>query len=619
MTDTENRINFLPSTSHKTILCLLLVLLTFSAFIRVLSHDFVHYDDDLYIVENRHVNTGLTWENIKWAFTQSHSSHWHPLTWLSHMLDYELFGLNPGMHHLTSLLFHIAATALLFLSFQLMTGQLTESAFFAALFAVHPLHVESVAWVAERKDVLSTFFWMLTMYLYARYAKKPAASTYVMVCIVFALGLMAKPMLVTLPFVLLLLDYWPLNRIRFGKKAVSAQNLHEPSSMKNLIIEKLPLFFLSAISSVITVVAQKTGGSLTSLQSYPMDFRIANAIISYAEYIVKMFLPFNLAVFYPHPGVILTASLIKSALLLLLISAVALRWIRYRYILVGWLWYLGTSLPVIGLVQVGMQSMADRYTYIPLNGLFIMIVWGISEYSSKRTQIKNWMTATGTLIIVCLAGITYIQTGYWKNGITLFQRAASVTDSNILAHNNLALLFQKSGQYEKAVWHYKTAITMDPENPVYYNDLGLVYDKMGRQNMAIDAFQKALRLNPEDADVHYNLGNAMAVRGDFKGAVENYQQALAINPSLADAANNLANIFIMQGKNDQAIEYYRKALESRPNFAEAHNNLGIALAKNKETDKAVFHFKRALILQPDFSGARQNLQRVLSIIKKNKE
>ena len=407
---------------HRDILvCLFLVMATLAVYWQVQNYDFVNFDDNDYVYDNRHVQDGLTLKSIIWAFTNIHASNWHPVTWLSHMMDYQLYGMNPGRHHLTNLLFHIANTLLLFLVFRKMTDSLWQSGFVAALFALHPLHVESVAWVSERKDVLSTFFWMLTMWSYIWYVEHPAVKRYILVVLFFALGLMSKPMLVTLPFVLLLLDFYPLNRFQSQQPKGSA-NAQQRSIALRLILEKIPLFVLVAMSSAMTFYAQKHGKTVASLEVIPLKSRVANALVSYVSYIIKTIYPSKLAVLYPHPGILPWWQIAGACLLLVTISFLAIRVVKQSpYFVVGWLWYLGTLVPVIGLVQVGIQSMADRYTYVPLIGIFIIIVWGIPELVAQWRYRKICLATLATVVLTILMAMTWKKVGYWKSSITLFE------------------------------------------------------------------------------------------------------------------------------------------------------------------------------------------------------
>jgi len=431
---------------------LFLTITTIIVYWQVRTYDFINCDDNLYVIENPSVFSGLTFKNVIWAFTDAHAGNWHPVTWLSHMLDCQVFGLNPGRHHLTNLFFHIANTLLLFLILRMMTGALWQSGFVAALFALHPLHVESVAWIAERKDVLSTFFWMLTMYSYVRYVRAPGLERYWPVLLFFILGLMAKPMLVTLPFVLLLLDYWPLGRFNAG---ASHKNT---SAVAGLIREKIPLFVFVAASCSITFFVQKSSGAVRSLEDFSFTVRLANALVSYGGYLAKMVWPHSLAIFYPHPGMPSALKIAGACLMLIGISYVAVKTAsKHPYMIVGWLWYVGTLVPVIGLVQVGPQAMADRYTYIPLIGIFIMIAWGIPEAVASWRQKRVCLPVLGIGAVILLSALTWGQAAYWKNSHTLFKHAISVTEKNYTIHYNLGIaLFDQGGKTE-AITHFAEA------------------------------------------------------------------------------------------------------------------------------------------------------------------
>jgi hypothetical protein len=435
-------------------ICLVLALTTITVFWQVCTYDFVDYDDSVYIYENPNIQAGITLKTIKWAFTTSYYANWYPLTWLSHMLDWKLFGPKAGGHHLTNLIFHIANTLLLFIVLKQMTQKLWQSAFVAALFALHPLHVESVAWVVERKDVLSTFFWMLTMWAYLRYVKHPGVARYLLALLSFALGLMSKPMLVTLPFVLLLLDYWPLARIPSG------QALNRFGSRRifyYLIREKIPFFVLSAILSVVTFIAQRGSGTVATLVQIPLKIRIYNALVSYMEYIEKMIWPSRLAMFYPHPGKnILILHIVISAVLLSAVTICVIRYAKsHRYLVTGWFWYIGTLVPVIGIVQVGMQALADRYTYIPLTGLFIIIAWGVPDLLAKWRYKKIAITLLSLLIILAISICTHFQLRHWQNSLNLFQHAVDVIGSNDKAHIHIANFLYMQNRFDEAIREYQ--------------------------------------------------------------------------------------------------------------------------------------------------------------------
>ncbi|MCX5632612.1 MAG: tetratricopeptide repeat protein [Phycisphaerae bacterium] len=477
---------------------ILLAVVTFIAFEPIIHNGFISFDDDVYIYQNNHITGGLKLENIVWAFTNVHANNYHPLTSLSHMLDCELYGTAAGGHHFTNLLFHIANTLLLFTVLSRMTKQLWASAFVAALFAIHPLHVESVAWASERKDTLSTFFWMLTMLAYIRYcacaadaAAKPRHSNgganhyYILSIIFFALASLSKPMVVTLPFVLLLLDYWPLSRFK---------KVH----LSRLISEKIPFLVLSAILSIVTICVQQKTGMVKTFLNYPLSWRIENALVSYIIYIEKLFWPAKLAIFYPHPeGGILLWQIAGAVLILVIITLTALRTLRRRpYIAVGWLWFLGTLVPVIGVFQVGLQGYADRYTYVPYIGLFIAITWGAWELLSKLKYRKVFFTLSAIVLLSALGIKTYVQTLYWNNNILLYKHTIDVVENVWWAHHFLGNVFASQGKFEEAVIQYKEALKVDSQNVTVYCALGETLLNKGDVNEAAKYFKEALRIAP---------------------------------------------------------------------------------------------------------------------------
>jgi uncharacterized membrane protein YqjE len=527
------------------IICLLLIIATFMAFWQVTRCDFTNFDDPEYVTDNGQVQDGLTVEGILWACTTGHAANWHPLTWISHMVDVELFGLQPGWHHLTSLLFHLASTLLLFLVLHRMTQALWRSAFVAALFALHPLHVESVAWVAERKDVLSTFFWMLTMGLYVSYVAKPGLRRYLTLALCFALGLLAKPMLVTLPFVLLLLDYWPLQRLdqkkppqkplsRDKKKGKSGippakapvQPVDHWPLIRPLLTEKIPLFVLALLSSIVTYLVQQHGGAVRSLEALPPSARIANAFVSYSTYMVKMFWPTNLAVFYPHPGWWPLWQVLGSVVLLIAITVLAIRGAKKRpYVAVGWLWYVGTLVPVIGVVQVGMQAMADRFTYIPLVGLFIIVAWAVPELLEKWPYRKEALIVLSALCLLCLFPVTWRQVGYWRNSIALYDHTLEVTNDNSLIHNDRGTVYTNLGKYTQAITDFNSAIEISPRYGQAYYNRGTVYTNLGKYTQAITDFNSAIELNPRYAEAYNNRGAAYGSLGNREHAIDDIRTA----------------------------------------------------------------------------------------------
>ncbi|MEW6673246.1 MAG: tetratricopeptide repeat protein [Thermodesulfobacteriota bacterium] len=592
-------------------ICLCLVLATLAVYWQVLQHDFVNFDDDLYVTDNRRVQGGLTLEGIRWAFTTFHASNWHPLTWLSHMLDCQVYEMDPGRHHLTNLLFHIANTVLLFFVFRNMTGGLWQSAFVAALFALHPLHVESVAWVSERKDVLSTFFWVLTMSSYVWYAGRPAVHRYLWVVVFFTLGLMSKPMLVTVPFVLLLLDFYPLNRFMLQPSSGSASSQQRPTALR-LIGEKIPLFVLAALSVAMTIHAQKQGGAVASLEVIPFGARAANALVSYATYIGKMLYPAKLAVFYPYPEKLPVWKIAGACLLLLSISFMAIRAIKHApYLIVGWLWYLGTLVPVIGLVQVGGQAMADRYTYVPLIGLFVMIAWGVSELMARWRLRKIWLSASAAVLLTLLAATTWKQAGYWKNSLSLYQHAIEATSRNAVLHNNLGYVLAGQGLLDDAIRHYQEALRIKPGYAKARNNMGDVLARQGLLDEAIRYYRETLRIKPEYAEAHNSLGITLLKQGKLDEAIRHFQKALQIKPDLALVHNNLGMAYVEQGRFDEAIEQYQYVLKSQPDNAVVYLNIGNALTAQGRLDEAVEHYQKALGKKPGYALAHKNLGIVL--------
>ena len=531
------------------------------------THDFVTWDDPAYVSENPHVAAGLTWEGVRWAFTTGYEGNWHPLTWLSYMLDTQFFGLSAGPHLLANLVLHILNTLLLFGLLHKMTGALGRSAFVAALFAVHPLHVESVAWVSERKDVLSTLFLLATLWAYVDYTRQPGRIRYLTVLLTFALGLMAKPMLVTLPFVVLLLDYWPLRRVA------------QRRSVLQLVREKLPLLALAAVSSAVTFLVQQRAGALTLLTKAPLESRVANALVSYAAYIGKMLWPVRLSAFYPlrfwPPGVALGSGLALAAV------SIAVIWKarRYPYLPVGWLWYLGTLVPVIGLVQVGSQSMADRYTYIPLIGLFLIMAWGIPD-SIPRRRFREIMlpAAAGVAILGCAIGAR-AQVESWKDGMTLWTHVLEVNPDSDIAHNALGDELAKRGRTQEAMAQYFEALRINPDNAEAHNGLGMGLASEGKTDEAILQFSEVLRHHPDDTDTHNNLGVALVKEGRTNDAILQFSEVLRLNPDDPDAHNNLGTLLASQGRLGEAVTHFSAAVRLKPDFAIARENLKRALSK----------------------------------------
>jgi len=607
-----------PGFKRELSVCVCLGLVIAAIYGRVCGFDFVNYDDNLYITDNPHTKAGLTVDGIRWAFTTSHASNWHPVTWLSHMLDVQLFGEHPGAHHGVNVVLHALNSMLVYLVMRGMTGAVWRSAFVAAFFAVHPVHVESVAWISERKDVLSALFWLLTTAAYVRYVRCPGWSRYAWVLGLFALGLMAKPMLVTLPFVLLLLDMWPLGRIRMAsllprKDAVAdwASRILEARSPRpwEPVLDKLPLLALAGGSCVATFVAQRSGHSMAAIDVLPLWLRVDNAIVAYARYLVMTVWPAGLAVFYPHPGPALPASQVMVSLLILLaISGAAAFWRRQRpYLLVGWLWYLGALVPVIGIVQVGAQALADRYTYVPLIGLFIAISWGVSELADKL-RLPRWSAAVGgTAILAALTVCAFFQVSYWRNSVTLMAHALDVTTGNYLAHKNLGVALAAQKRYQEAVVQYAAGIRIKGNDPDLYYNLGNALGDLGKTDEAITQYLKALAIRPDHAETRYNLGNAYAKQGRFNEAMTQYAEVLNLQPDHLGAHINLGNALALSKRPEEAMQHYQEALRIDPNNVESLTNLGNVFADQKEYDEAAHFYAKAIRLDPNNADAYGNL------------
>jgi len=528
------------------------------------------------------------------------------------------------MHHLTNVIFHIINTFLLFLVLERMTGAVWKSAAVAALFALHPLHVESVAWVSERKDVLSTLFWMLTMMGYSRYVESRTVLRYLLVVLFYVLGLLAKPMLVTLPFVLLLVDFWPMKRASFpGAKKMrentdcgtssSGQSWTRPST---LLIEKVPLIVLALMSSVVTIYAQGSRGAIASQESLPMGYRITNAVFSYAGYLRKMIWPFDLAVFYPYPDSTAGFPIVIATILLLLVSlAAVLTARRFPYIFTGWFWYVGTLVPVIGIVQVGSQAMADRYTYVPLIGVFIVIVWGLSDICERLRFHKAVPGALALLVITLLVAATWVQAGFWKNNETLFSHALKVTRDNAMAHINLGLALAQRGDMAGAIVHYRESIRIVPLNAKAYINLGEALGEINEQESAVENYHNALNIDPHSAVAHAGLATLLAGMDRPEEAISHFKEALKIDPNNTDIRNNLGNVLLQQGDLDGAIGQYAQAVEIDHHQAEAYNNLGTAYVHKGDLRKSIENYQKALRERPDYADAKENLTHARSNMK----
>ncbi len=606
---------------NSILICLSLAVITSAVFWGVQKCEFVNYDDEDYVFGNQNVQHGFTAKAVQWAFTESYASNWHPITWLSHMLDCRLFGLNAGKHHVVNLLIHIINVFLLFWILKDTTGAIWKSALAACLFAIHPLHVESVAWVAERKDVLSAMFWMLTTIAYIRYSRRPGIGRYIVVLILFALGLMSKPMLVTLPFVLFLMDYWPLERLQINtvKAQVNSKKVQSSSqkpSPLSLVAEKIPFFLLAAISSVITYIVQQKGGAMDSFHHFPLACRIANAAISYIAYIQKMLWPSALAPFYPHPADNISyAFAFMAAILILAASILAVRFGKeYKFLPVGWFWYLGTLVPVIGLIQVGDQAYADRYSYIPMTGLFIIVIWLAPHLVSKWKHKTEILYVASFIIIAGLSVCTYIQQQYWRDSITLFEHAIEVTKDNYVAHFCIADPLRAKGRLKEAIAHAAECLRLQSVPANYYramNSMGLSMIETGEFDEAIKAFTMALKIKPDSYQVHTNLGIALSKKGRFDDAIAEYREALR-NSDMPRVHSNLAFALQSKGEKDAAIEEYNKSLAADPSDVLVHYAVGILLAEQGKNDKAAAHLRTALEIKPGFAEAHNSLGYILA-------
>ena len=636
------------SQRRNLLICLCLTASVAAVYWPVHQYGFLSYDDHEYVSENQRVLGGLTRESLVWALTAHYSANWHPLTWVSLMLDHQWFGMWAGGYHLVNVLLHATSTWLLFAVFHRMTAAPWRSALLAALFALHPLHVELVAWVAERKDVLCALFWMLTLWAYVRYVEQFTVRGtrlkvfYGLALLFFALGLMAKPMVVTLPFVLLLLDYWPLGRTQWAQSAAGENIKVAPSQ---LLREKLPFFVLVAASCVATCWAQRAAGAVVSLEGVPLGTRVANAVLSYLSYLGKAFWPTSLAVFYPlDSNLSLTVAMIAGVGLMGATTAVIWRSRREPWLATGWFWYLGTLVPVIGLVQVGSQSMADRYTYLPLIGVFIMLCWSVPGRALERRGLNVAIGIAVVAAVAVCAVLTRIQVGYWRNEETLFRHALDVTRDNWVAHNNLGVALEyvgrvdealghyeqvvrivpnfanghehlaevlaRLGRVPEAIEHYEQALRIRPDYAEAHCSLGITLARSGRTTDAIREFEQAVRYKPDYAEAHCSLGVALAALGRTPEAISQFEQAVRYKPDYAEAFNNLGTVWWRAGRVAEAIRCYEQALRINPGNVEAHYNLGGALEQMGRIPGAIAQYQEALRLKPGFPEAQNRLARL---------
>jgi len=660
----------LPGKYRGVLICVLLSCGLLVVYWQVLASDFVNIDDTIYVTENHHVNTGFSAENIKWVFSVGKVAYWHPLTWLSHMLDCQLYGLEPGLHHLTNLIIHIANSLLVFLVFSRMTGALWKSAFVAAVFAFHPVNVDSVAWVAERKNVLSTLFWLLTMWAYTAYVREGGAKRYFSALGLFVLGLLAKPMLITLPFAMLLLDYWPLGRLSFkrssgqaaGKTGKSATSTRQTSPVRRLeplpitsrrpetervgrgqgrrsrqctalpmqpdadhgrrsrskpegywdrllIWEKMPFFVLSAISVFLSFLSMKRLGITASTELIPLKLRLANAVVSYAGYIDKIICPRKLAVFYPYPmEVAIWPSL--GAVLLLACASLVLIWIfrRKAYFSVGWLWFIGTLVPVIGLVQAGLwPAIADRWAYVPMIGLLIIVAWGAGDLAAKWRLPISVPILAACACLSTLAFCTYRQAGYWRNSSTLFGHALNVTTDNYIAHLNFGNTLIKDEKIAEAMSHYRKAVEIHPAYADAHYNLGVAFALQAAYERAVKEYRTAVDLEENHIKARLRLAEALTRTGGLDEAISHFEKLMQTRPHDVEVLNNYALALVQTKRTTQAIKLYDKALRIDPDSVEVLNNLGSALAEQRQFDPAIAHLTKALTLKPDFTKTYYNL------------
>jgi tetratricopeptide (TPR) repeat protein len=588
--------------------CIFLAAMVWVVFGQTLGFGFVNFDDNEYIYENPIVQEGLTFPGILWAFTHVWASNWHPLTWLSHMLDCQCYGLNAGGHHLTNVLLHMATVILLFLVLRRMTGCLWRSAFVAAVFAIHPLRVESVAWLAERKDVLSGLFFMLTLGAYVRYARHSRSpARYGLVVLWFALGLMCKPMLVTLPFVLLLLDYWPLNRLQTNAGTEPVYRLARRQIPRRLIFEKLPLLGLTVASCAITILAQTR--VIQSSGNLSLPTRMGDALISYVAYMDQMFWPSDLAVVYP-----LTAGGVRvaeAALSLVVLAGISMGVYILRrrcpYLLTGWVWYLIMLLPVIGILQVGVQARADRYTYLPQIGLYLLLTWAVTDWCARWRYHRLVLGSVSAVILVALIFCARAQTAYWQNSETLWTHTLACTSNNFIARDGLGNALFEKGKVDEAVVQYQKALEINPDYAEACNNLGNALLQKGKVDEAIAQLQRAQQLKPDYAEACNNLGNALLQKGNVAEAIAHVQRALQLKPDFANAHDVLGNALLQKGNVAEAITQFQEALQINPHNAEACYNLGNARLRQGNVAEAIAQYQMALQIKPDFADAHNNL------------
>jgi tetratricopeptide (TPR) repeat protein len=595
-----------PSQNRAVALtCGLLALVTFAVYWRVRDNNFINFDDNIYITENGAVLGGLAWPDVKWAFTTGYTGYPHPLTWLTHQLDYQFYGNWAGGHHLTSVAIHVANAVLLLLFLWRTTGFVWRSAFVAAVFALHPLHVESVAWIAERKDVLCGLFFFLTLHAYVSYVKERSPLYYVLSLLCFVAGLLSKPMIVTLPLVLFLIDIWPLSRLELG---VGKHNSTRSSTVFALIGEKIPFLVLAIVWSVITLIVQKQGGGLAKIETVDAGTRIANAIVSYAIYIWKTFLPQNLALFYPysrHPPWLTVA---VALALLVLISVFCINRRRaFPFLIVGWFWFLGMLTPVIGVLQAGAQARADRYTYLPQTGLIFALTWAISDLAKSWPRQRALLTGTAAIVLSLLAWRTWDRIAIWRDSESVWKNAVAATTANYTAHVQLCDALLQKGRIDEAIREAETALQIHPNEAEGHSNLAIAFSRKGDMEKALAHLQRAVEIKPNRSKLHYNIATVLAEKGRLDEAISHYEQEIQIRPEFAEAHNNLGTALLRKGRLDDALDHFEKAIAANPRLAKAHYNAAIVLVAKGRPNEAIDLLQKALQLDPSDADARIQL------------
>jgi protein O-mannosyl-transferase len=607
--------------------CAGLVAITLAVYVQVCTFDFIEvYDDGMYVVNNQHVKRALTWENTAWAFSTNDAGNWHPVTWFSHMLDVQLFGLRSGAHHLVNVGIHAVNAVLLFLVLRRMTGAMWQSATVAALFAVHPLHVESVAWIAERKDVLSTLLGLLALAAYAGYVRRPGLARYSLVFVLLALGLMAKPMLVTFPFVLLLLDYWPLARLEQATAEPRPENTRDqavggaatsPRAWRvamRLVVEKLPLMALAGVFSVVTFIVQRRSGAMSLMERIPLGARVENALTSYLAYIGKAIWPVNLAVLYPFDPDQELGRAVLAGILLGAISAAVIWAARSgrRYLAVGWFWYVGTLVPVIGLVQVGEQAMADRYMYLPATGLFIMAVWGVADLLADRPYHRVALTAAGAAVIAACLLLTGRQLRYWHDSGTLLEHAVEVVPDNRIAHNDLGVYYLRQQNFDAVVEHSNAVLERHPDDAAAHRHLAVVCMARKQLDEALEHLEIAIRSFPKDYAAQYQYAAVLWSKGDSLKSIRHLEESIRLKPDMPETRATLAQICQAMGRLDEAAYQWQEVLRLQPGNSTAVRELATILVRQEKPAQAVQMLQQHLFAEPTDVAARRVLAKALS-------